>query len=166
MLLLVFRKRGFVFMDKRLFRDAMGKFATGITVVTADHQNDIKGITVNAFMSVSLDPTLVAISIDQKAAMYTTLQEVDTFGISVLAEDQQEQSMIFANQKTAEKPVNFEKISETPVLNGALVQLACEKESFVQAGDHMIFIAKVKEIKLTEGQPLVYFNGAYKHLDK
>ncbi|GGM37727.1 flavin oxidoreductase [Paraliobacillus quinghaiensis] len=153
-------------MDKRLFRDAMGKFATGITVVTADHQNDIKGITVNAFMSLSLDPTLVAISIDQKAAMYTILQEVDTFGISVLAEDQKEQSMVFANQKSADSAIKFDQLAETPVLNGALVQLACEKESFVQAGDHMIFIAKVNDIKLTEGQPLVYFNGAYQHLDK
>lgn len=151
-------------MEKRLFRDAMGKFATGITVVSTDYQNEIKGITVNSFMSLSLDPTLIAISIDKTASMYQILQEVDTFGISVLSENQKEESMIYANQKEAEKPVKFMDLAGTPVLDNALVQLSCEKESAVEAGDHMIYIAKVNDLKINDGNPLLYFSGSYQQL--
>ncbi|WP_117160808.1 flavin reductase family protein [Paraliobacillus sp. X-1268] len=153
-------------MEKRLFRDAMGKFATGITVVSTNYQNEVKGITVNSFMSLSLDPTLIAISIDKTASMYDILQEANTFGISVLSENQKEESMIYANQKEVDQPVKFTDLAGTPVLNNALVQLSCEKESAVEAGDHMIFIAKVNDLKISDGNPLLYFSGSYQQLDK
>src|SRR5690625_6620049 len=60
-------------MDDRLFRDAMGKFATGITIVTTNYENEVMGMTVNAFMSISLEPKLIAISIDESASMYDIL---------------------------------------------------------------------------------------------
>lgn len=151
-------------MDKRLFRNAMGKFATGITVVSTDYQNDVKGITVNSFMSLSLDPTLIAISIAKTASIYQIIQEVDTFGISVLSENQKEESMIYANQKEAEKSAKFIDLAGTPVLENALVQLSCETESAVEAGDHMIYIAKVNDLKINDGNPLLYFSGSYQQL--
>lgn len=142
----------------------MGEFATGITVVTVPTKEDTKGMTVNAFMSLSLDPTLIAVSISNKASMLETLNQSDKFGISILAEEQQDLSMIFARQKEASQPVEFENINNTPVIKNALVQLGCEKENSVEAGDHTIFIGKVEEIQVREGQPLIYYNGNYQKL--
>src|SRR5699024_12340005 len=94
-------------MHDRLFRDAMGKFATWITIVSIDYGGEILGMTVNAFMSVSLDPKLIAISIDEKASMYNKLQETKKFGVSILAEEQKDISMIFAKQKEKERENRF-----------------------------------------------------------
>lgn len=150
-------------IDTQLFRKAMGEFATGITVVSAnDKHGEVKGIT--AFMSLSLDPTLVAVSISNKASIIQTLADANQFGISVLSDQQKELSMIFAKQKEADQPVPFDILDETPVLKDALVQLVCEKESEVEAGDHTIYIAKVKELQVQEGQPIIYYGGSYQYL--
>ncbi|HHU20219.1 MAG TPA: flavin reductase family protein [Bacilli bacterium] len=154
-------------IDAKLFRQAMGQFATGITVVSANDKSGdgVKGVTVNAFMSLSLDPCLIAISLRNEATMTDHLNETDYFGVSILAEDQQDYSMIFSNQLQVEEPVKFDFLAGTPVLPGALVQLVCEKESEVVAGDHTIYIAKVNRIELNENAPLIYFGGQYRKLD-
>ncbi|WP_440895536.1 flavin reductase family protein [Amphibacillus sp. Q70] len=152
--------------DSKLFRQAMGHFATGITVVSAMSKahKAVKGLTVNAFMSLSLDPFLIAISLRNQASIIDVLTEADQFGISVLAEDQQDYSMIFANQKQTNQTITFDYLEQTPVLPNALVQLVCEKESEVVAGDHTIYIAKVNHIEVKEGEPLIYYNGQYREL--
>ncbi|WP_017472084.1 flavin reductase family protein [Amphibacillus jilinensis] len=152
--------------DTQLFRQAMGQFSTGITVITAKNNlnNEIRGITVNAFMSLSLDPMLIAISLRNQASMISTIQQTDHFGISILAESQKDLSMIFANQKKNSEPVSFDYIEKVPVIPGALVHLICEKENQVVAGDHTIFIAKVNQIDLKPGKPLVYYGGSYHRL--
>lgn len=154
-------------IDSKRFRQAMGQFATGITVVSAENKKTgaIRGVTVNAFMSLSLDPCLVTISLRKNATMTDHLSEADQFGISILAEEQQDYSMIFSNQKQADQPVDFDFIDETPVLPGALVQLVCEKESEVEAGDHIIYIAKVNQIETRAGEPLIYYGSKYRRLD-
>lgn len=154
-------------IDSKLFRKAMGRFATGITVVSTLDQKteEVKGITVNAFMSISLDPYLIAISIRNQSSMITHLNENDQFGVSVLGEDQEKYSMIFANQIKSDQAVEFDWIDNTPVLPDALVQLVCEKESEVVAGDHTVYIAKVKKIVTKEGDPLIYYNGDYRELN-
>lgn len=152
-------------IDTQLFRQAMGRFATGITVVTAKDEAEPRGMTVNAFMSLSLDPILIAISIGNKARMCETLAKVDRFGVSILSEAQQQLSMVFAKQMQAEQPVDFDYIQQTPVLPEALVQLVCEKESEVEAGDHTIFIAKVIDLETQAGDPLIYFGGQYRRLN-
>ncbi|SDB89865.1 NADH-FMN oxidoreductase RutF, flavin reductase (DIM6/NTAB) family [Pelagirhabdus alkalitolerans] len=151
--------------DKQ-FKQAMSQFATGITVVSAEENKEVKGITVNAFMSLSLDPMLIAISLQNKANMIQTLENTDQFGISILKDDQQEESMIFANQKKPEQPVSFDYVNQTPVIPNALVQIVCEKESVVEAGDHTIVIAKVNEINNDTGKPLIYFGGHYQALNE
>ncbi|NMA91248.1 MAG: flavin reductase family protein [Amphibacillus sp.] len=154
-------------MDSKLFRKAMGRFATGITVVSTLDQKteEVKGITVNAFMSISLDPYLIAISIRNQSSMITHLNENDQFGVSVLGEDQEKYSKIFANQIKSDQAVEFDWIDNTPVLPDALVQLVCEKESEVVAGDHTVYIAKVKKIVTRDGDPLIYYNGEYRELN-
>lgn len=154
-------------VDTKLFRQAMGRFATGITIVSAKNEetSEVRGVTVNAFMSLSLDPLLVTISLRNEASMIDVLTKVDQFGISVLAEEQEDYSMIFANQKETDQPVRFDYLKETPVLPDALVQLVCEKESEVVAGDHTIYIAKVNHVETRDGKPLIYYGGQYRALD-
>ncbi|MGE8205794.1 flavin reductase family protein [Heyndrickxia sp. NPDC080065] len=153
-------------MDQRTFRDAMGKFATGITVVTTEVDGDIHGMTVNAFMSISLDPMLVLVSIDEKASMYDKIVQADKFSISFLKEDQQSYSMIFANQLKPEKPIDFDRLNGQPILKDTLAAISCEKYELKQAGDHMLVIGKVTDIIINDGNPLLYFEGKYHNLKK
>src|SRR5690625_4220042 len=102
-------------MDERLFRDAMRKFATGITIVTIQDEENPIGMTVNTFMSISLDPKLIAISIDESASMYDKLNQADRFGISILREDQTDLSKIFARQKVQSEAIPFKELNGVPV---------------------------------------------------
>lgn len=153
-------------MDERLFRDAMGKFATGITVVSMYDKDETIGMTVNAFMSVSLDPMLVAVSIDKTASMYDDFKSEKSFGISMLSESQEDLSSYFARQIELDYDVKFLDQSGVPVIEGALANLSCETVQEVEAGDHKIFIAKVKDIAINEGDPIIYFGSNYRYLKK
>ena len=151
-------------MDERLFRDAMGKFATGITVVSMYEKDETIGMTVNAFMSLSLDPMLVAVSIDETASMYDNFKSEKSFGISMLSESQEELSSYFARQIEIDYDVKFLDQSGVPVIEGALANLSCETIQEVEAGDHKIVIAKVKGIAINEGDPVIYFGSNYRYL--
>ena len=148
-------------MDDRLFRDTMGKFSTGVTVITTKHDGKVHGMTANAFMSVSLNPKLVVISIGENARCLNKIRESGTFGVNILAEDQQEQSMIFAGQKKVEIDIEFDTLSGVPVLPGALAQISCEVVSSYVEGDHTLFIGKVQDILLEEKEPLLFYSGKY-----
>lgn len=151
-------------MDERLFRDAMGKFATGITVVSMyDHEETI-GMTVNAFMSISLNPMLIAVSIDEGASMYDNFKREKSFGVSMLNDSQRDLSLYFAKQKELENGVELIDQSGVPVIEGALTTLSCETVQKVNAGDHMIVIAKVNDITVNEGEPIIYFGSNYRYL--
>lgn len=151
-------------MDNQLFRDAMGKFTTGITVVTTKCGDEILGMTVNAFMSVSLEPKLIAISVGENASMYEKLQQTKKFGVSFLTEDQKELSKFFAKQMEEEQEVNYLMQDEIPVLKDSLVTLSCHTRETVVAGDHMIFIAEVTEIAVSDGAPILYADGQYRSI--
>lgn len=151
-------------MDSREFRDAMGKFATGITVVATEEEGEVKGMTVNAFMSVSLEPQLIAISIDEKASMYQVLQDAGKFGISILTEEQKDLSMIFARQIEKDRDIPFEWLNGNPVIKGSLAMLSCNVKETAEAGDHMIFIAEVQELRINEGEPVLFYGGKYQEI--
>lgn len=153
-------------MDDRLFRNAMGKFATGVTVITTEHDGQPHGMTANAFMSVSLSPKLVVISIAEKARCLTKIKESGKFGVNILAADQQELSAIFAGQKKDENGISFDELAGVPVLPGAIAQISCEVVSEYVEGDHTLFIGKVNDIVLEEKDPLVFFTGQYRSLEK
>lgn len=153
-------------MEERLFRDAMGKFATGITIVSIhDHGNNI-GMTVNAFMSISLNPKLIAISIDERASMYHKLKQTEKFGVSILSEEQKDYSMIFARQKEKDRDISFFDQDGVPVLENALATLSCKVKEKVKAGDHLIYIAEVTDLAVQEGSPVLYFDGNYRQIEK
>ncbi|WP_430785711.1 flavin reductase family protein [Virgibacillus flavescens] len=149
-------------MDARFFRDTMGKFATGITIVSTNYKGEVIGMTVNAFMSVSLDPKLIAISIDENAKMYDKLQETKQFGLSILREEQKELSMIFAKQMKKDREIPFVLQDGVPVIDGSIATLSCKVKDTALAGDHMIFIAEVTEIKADTGEPILYYGGKYR----
>ncbi|MED1201737.1 flavin reductase family protein [Heyndrickxia acidicola] len=153
-------------MENRVFRDTMGKFATGITVVTTESEGNIHGMTVNSFMSVSLEPKLVAISIDEKASMHTLLPQTRKFTVSFLKDDQQKLSMIFAKQLIEETSIEFDRLDGQPVLKDALAAISCEVTDSLKAGDHTIFIGEVTGLTKKDGDPLLYFGGKYRNLEK
>lgn len=151
-------------MDNLLFRQAMGKFATGVTVLTTINEGIPHGMTANGFMSVSLDPKLVVISIGHKAKFLEKVTASKKFGVSILAADQEHYSRMFAGQ--VEGIPEFEKLSEIPVLSGATAQIACDVVSMHEEGDHTLFIGKVLEVRTEDHDPLLFFGGKYCKLEQ
>jgi flavin reductase (DIM6/NTAB) family NADH-FMN oxidoreductase RutF len=150
------------------FRKALGCFATGITVITVDHENEVHGMTANAFTSVSLDPMLVLVCVDQRARTHAHLHAKKRFGVNVLAEDQRLISEYYARPARAhdraaeEAGAIFERTRHgTPVLHGALAYLECRLHTAQDAGDHTIFIAEVEEVVVRPGRPLLFFESKY-----
>jgi flavin reductase (DIM6/NTAB) family NADH-FMN oxidoreductase RutF len=152
------------------FRKAMGAFATGVTVITVDTEGEVQGMTANAFTSVSLDPMLVLVCVDQRARTHAHLHAKQRFGINVLAENQQAISDYYANlpgapQHAEEAGAHFDRTAQgTPVLHGALAYLECRLHSTQMAGDHTIFIGEVEEARVHTGDPLLYFRGKYRNI--
>lgn len=150
-------------MDDRLFRDAMGKFATGVTVLTTENEGVPHGMTANGFMSVSLDPKLVVISIGHKAKFLEKVSASKKFAVNILSEDQEQYSRHFSG-RPGEEPVLFDSLEGLPVLDGALAQIACEVVSSHIEGDHTLLIGKVLDLKLEDKSPLLFFAGKYREL--
>ncbi|GHH96621.1 flavin reductase family protein [Neobacillus kokaensis] len=151
-------------MDDRQFRNAMGKFATGVTVVLTEVSGKVHGMTANAFMSVSLNPKLVVISIAEKAQMLKKIKQSGTFSVNILAAGQKELSMIFAGQLKEQRQVVFDYLGNIPVIPGAIAQIICEVSASHVEGDHTLFIGKVTNIQLEEELPLIYYSGKYRSL--
>src|ERR1051326_2552185 len=124
------------------FRQVMGNFATGITVVTTrDNAGRPYGLTVNSFTSVSLDPILVLVCLDNKLSGLQAFKESKHFGVSMLSERQEDLSRLFA-KKDSEKPpgLYFEGKLGMPLLNNALAVMECETVAVYAGGDHQIFL--------------------------
>jgi len=151
------------------FRKALGSFATGITVITLDSEGEVHGMTANAFTSVSLDPMLVLVCVDQRASTHAHLHAKKRFGVNVLAENQRVISEYYAragrthDRDAAEAGATFDRTEHgTPVLRGALAYLECKLHTAQDAGDHTIFIAEVEDVVVRDGRPLLYFESRYR----
>ena len=147
----------------------MGCFATGVTIITLDLEGEVHGMTANAFASVSLEPLLVLVCVDHRAATHEHLHTKKRFGINVLCEDQRAISEYYASPaRTHERAeevagAHFERTRHgTPMLQGALAYLECRLHSAEEAGDHTIFIAEVEDAVVREGEPLLFFRGKYR----
>ncbi|MGP4063205.1 flavin reductase family protein [Halobacillus litoralis] len=147
-------------MDDRMFRTAMGKFATGVTVIASEANGEVHGMTANAFMSVSLDPKLILISVGKNAKMNQTIQQAQKFTVNILSENQQEMSMIFAGQMEG-REVGFDRFEEMPIIENSLVSLACNVYDAHEAGDHMLYVGEVVNLCIQDGDPLTFFEGKY-----
>jgi flavin reductase (DIM6/NTAB) family NADH-FMN oxidoreductase RutF len=151
-------------MDPKQFRQALGMFATGVTVVTTiAPDGSPRGLTANSFTSVSLSPPLVLVCIDRAAKSYTAFTQGNGFAINILSQDQRELSQRFAS-KAADKfaGVDWSKgANGAPILDGALAWLECRQWRWVTAGDHIVLIGEVVDLGVNPGQPLAYFGSAY-----
>ena len=146
----------------------MGNFATGITVVTTvDKDGKPYGLTVNAFTSVSLDPLLVLVCLDNKLSGLQAFADSRRFGVSMLSEAQEELSRMFAN-KDSERPANVyvEGKLGMPLLRNSIAVMECNTIAMHPAGDHTIFVGEVEHAEVLEaGKPLLYFRGKYQKLN-
>jgi flavin reductase (DIM6/NTAB) family NADH-FMN oxidoreductase RutF len=153
------------------FRHALGQFATGVTVVTAERApGRVHGMTANSFTSVSLRPPLILVCVAREAQLLPLIQKHKRFGVSILKEDQQAISEYFA--QTVENPEIERRLgicyrwTETgiPLLESGLAHLACNVVSEHAAGDHTIFIGEVESLDVRDGKPLLYLRGNYRKL--
>lgn len=150
------------------FRHALGRFASGVTVVTTrDDAGNLHGITVSAFCSVSLDPPLILVCIDKNTGSHHALSETDAFVVNFLREDQQHVSDRFASYLPGKfETVKYRSgINDLPVLEDALCNLECRKVNAHPNGDHTIFVGAIEKATVNDGEPLVYFHGNYRKLE-
>jgi flavin reductase (DIM6/NTAB) family NADH-FMN oxidoreductase RutF len=150
------------------FRRAMAQFATGVTVVTTlDPDGRPLGLTVSAFTSVSLDPVLILVCIDNRSETHDGFDASQSFGVSILAEGQQDWSDRFAfgdSEKFTAEPLTIGS-NGVPFVPGALAHLECRVHSRLPGGDHTIYVGEVTRITINPGRPLVYHGSAYKRLE-
>jgi flavin reductase (DIM6/NTAB) family NADH-FMN oxidoreductase RutF len=153
--------------DPRIaLRRTLGMFATGVTVITTREGDQVHGMTANAFMSVSLEPPLVLISVDRRTKMCALLHEGRNYGVSVLCESQAGLSDRFAGRVAAEATPEprFEVVRDTPLVEGALAHFVANINRSYWGGDHSLFLGRVEYARYTEGTPLLFHGGRYERL--
>ena len=145
------------------FRAAMGRFATGVTVVTAAGARGPVGMTANAVCSLSLDPLLLLVCFDNQARTLDVVRETGRFGVNVLAAGQEPLARRFASKVAGEKflGVRHHTHDGIPVLEGAHAWMACRLQDLMPGGDHTIGIGAPTAIEEGGGEPLVWYRGAY-----
>lgn len=151
----------------RTLRDALGAFATGVTVVTAlDPDGRAIGLTVNSFNAVSLDPSLILWSLSLASPNLVAFRQASHFAVNVLAADQQAVSERFA-QRNSDKFTGIEwreGLGGTPLLAGCCAVLECRNEIQHAGGDHLIFIGRIEGCSREDRAPLVFHGGHYRVL--
>jgi flavin reductase (DIM6/NTAB) family NADH-FMN oxidoreductase RutF len=151
--------------DARAFRDALGCFATGVTLVTTvDRQGRAIAVTVNSFSSVSLEPPLVLFSLARTAGNFEDFVSAEHFAINVLAQEQQPLSSNYARSGEALLQPDAHVLGRHggPLIGGALAHFECRRHAVYDGGDHVILLGEVKSIALRDGgRPLLYFRGRY-----
>jgi flavin reductase (DIM6/NTAB) family NADH-FMN oxidoreductase RutF len=147
------------------FRRTLGMFATGVTIITTQAGEQVHGMTANAFMSVSIRPPLVLVSVDKRARMHGLLHEGVRYGVNVLADDQNEISDHFAGRaRDAPPATRFVVIHGTPLVEGAIAHLVARVVRGYWGGDHSLFLGHVEYARYGEGRPLLFHGGRYEHL--
>jgi flavin reductase (DIM6/NTAB) family NADH-FMN oxidoreductase RutF len=154
--------------DPRIaLRRTLGLFATGVAIITTRVREQVHGMTANAFMSVSLEPPLVLISVDRRTKMCGLLHEGSTFGVSVLCESQAALSDRFAGRPIADGDTadpRFDLIHDTPLVSGALAGFVAKVVRSYWGGDHSLFLGRVEFARTGEGAPLLFHGGRYERL--
>lgn len=146
----------------RAFRDALGRFATGVTVVTTQTPNGPLGITANSFSSVSLDPPLVLWSPAKASRRFQPFVEAEHFAIHVLASHQSDICGGFVSEGNAFEPLEWAHSDRgTPLIEGCLARFECARHAVHDAGDHAIVIGRVLGATFGEGDPLLFVSGRY-----
>jgi flavin reductase (DIM6/NTAB) family NADH-FMN oxidoreductase RutF len=160
------------------FRAALGQLASGVVLVTAHDpeegpRGEDIGMTATAFLSVSLEPPMVLVSVREDSRMEDVLSRVDRFAVSVLAADQRTTAARFAMKGRVSDRLLFAEVPHTrgassgaPLVTGALATVECRVAERISAGDHVLVLGHVLEARVgaPTGGPLTYFRGQYRHL--
>ena len=156
-------------IDQDAFRAVLGRFASGVTVVTAlDEDGRDQGMTVSAFCSLSLEPPLVLFCVDSTASMYDSLGAAPSFIVNILSETQEP----LARRFSGPDPNRFDGIgykrglSGVAILDDVLGYLECKREGAHPGGDHRIYVGEVEVAQSREGRPLLYYRGGYAQLER
>jgi flavin reductase (DIM6/NTAB) family NADH-FMN oxidoreductase RutF len=151
-------------IDQDEFRSVMGRFASGVTVVTSvNADGEDQGMTVSAFCSLSLDPPLVLFCVDRAASMYSSLAEAPGFIVNILSEKQE----ALARRFSGLDPNRFDGIGYTRGVNGIVIlddvlgYVECKRVATHLGGDHCIYIGEVEVAIATDAKPLLYYRGGY-----
>lgn len=151
-------------IEQTEFRQALGHFASGVTVITTQHQGQLHGTTVSSFCSLSLQPSLILVGIDLQATIHNLIVESEVFAVNILAEHAEPLSRHFA-QRTPDKFSNVAyQLGQlgVPLLDDALTQLECRLVARYPGGDHSIFVGEVVATSTpSDSQPLLYFRSKY-----
>ncbi|SEJ46390.1 FMN reductase (NADH) NtaB [Marinovum algicola] len=147
---------------RRLYRSALGQYATGVTVITTMTDDGPTGMTVNSFTSVSLDPPLVLWCLADNSQRYDVFSGARTYAINVLHSGQYELAMVFAKDGGHFTEANsFAGALGAPVLRDALAVFECRLEQTVAVGDHSVIVGRVDQLSYREGDPLIFQGGHF-----
>jgi len=150
--------------DERRFRHALGRFATGVVLISCGSGETLHAMTANAFMSGSLRPPLIVVSVSHKARMHGRLMESARFGVSVLSAEQERHSRHFAGdlqQAFAPQFAEVDGMADIALLDRAVARFAARVVDRHPCGDHTLFIGEVMMFSLDEHAPLVFYGGRY-----
>ena len=154
-------------VDRKVCRSAMSRFATGVAVLTAYHEGQKFGMTVNSLTSVSLDPCQLLVCVNHGSATGAAIKASGIFAVNLLDHDQ----LDVANSFVGRNATRFETAAcsagpaNVPVVDGALATLNCRVSEVLASGDHEIIIGDVFDCSHRDGDPLVFFSGSYGRLE-
>lgn len=151
-------------VDAAQFRRVMGRFASGLTVITAEAGGEIRGMTASAFMSGSLDPPLIVISVARKARMHDHLLTAGRFGVNILCADHQDLATHFAGRPVEGASAAFAARDGIPVLEACETVITATVESTCACGDHTLFIGRIQTLTADDQPPLLYHAGQFRVL--
>lgn len=149
------------YADRDIYRDVIGHFASGVTVLTSRHEDTDFGITANAVASLTLDPPMLVACVNKQTGTENSIRNSGAFAVNILDEDQGEIAMRFAkpdSDKFAGMNISYGELEE-PLLTDVLAHLECRVAEQVTGGTHTVFLAEVQRADAREGSPLAYFRG-------
>jgi len=154
-------------IDDAQFKLAMSHFASGVTVLTTEHEGVRYGMTVASFASVSLHPPLVLVCVAHSAKAHDAIRDAGKFGVSILGHEQADLCGRFAariDDRFAGLEILRGEALGVPLIANAITTLECSLHSSLPGGDHTIFLGEVVEAQTRDGAPLVYFRSAIREM--
>lgn len=157
-------------VDPRAYRDVIGRFATGVTVMTVAVGERVRGMTANAVTSLSLDPTLLLVCVQREGSLNALLEQATAFAVNILPADQQPLAQLFARHGEFEQPMGGVPYraagSGSPLLEPAMAWIDCTVHERLNGGDHTIVVGHVLDVGMAQpdAEPLLFYAGQYRQL--
>lgn len=158
-------------ITKEEFKQTMSCWASGITIVTTNHENGLLAMTASSFTSLSAEPPLILVAVNKSTRIHPKIAEQKAFGVMILSSSQEEISSSGAGFRGPEgnflPGISFRKeITGAPILNDSLAWMDCSLDACYEAGDHTIYVGKIEATGSQEGEPLLWFSRGYCKLSK